>query len=85
MSVWKDMISRQQEERKKLMVDTIVEHGSKSAAARHLGISRQQVNQFVNHHELEGKIYIEQLIDVVEEISVINRKRRKPKERDRNQ
>lgn len=55
MSIWKEMVSQQKEERKRLVAEAIEKYGSKSEAARHLGISRQQINQFVNQHNLEKK------------------------------
>lgn len=52
MSLWKEMTSNQKKERIALVKSALEKYKNKSEAARYLGISRQQINQFINQHEI---------------------------------
>lgn len=53
MSIWKKLIAAQKEERKNLVFKTVEQFGNNAEAARFLGISRQQVYQFLKQHKKE--------------------------------
>lgn len=53
MSIWKKLIASQKEERKNLVFKAVEQFGSHAKAARFLGISRQQVYQFLKQHKKE--------------------------------
>lgn len=52
MSLWKELIRKQKKERIELVQSALKEHNNQSEAARYLGISRQQINQFLNQHQI---------------------------------
>lgn len=55
MSIWKKMIAKQQEERRKMVINALKKSGNQSKAARDLGISRQQLYEFIKRNKIQEK------------------------------
>ena len=79
MSKWNELIAEQKAERIDLVQKALDEHKTKTKAANSLGITRQQLYQFMRQHKLQivARKYVSDLTKVVEEISPIITPKRK--------